>query len=92
MNNYLKFILFVIVLMPQFAFAQAGQGVLGGVVTDPVFKNIIDICLLFRAGYEVYSFVMNFNPSDVMKGILKVAAYIFFAFNWIWVLEITGLV
>ena len=90
--NYL--ILFVVLIMPSYAFAQQGSGVdfLNKLVSNSTFKKTIDMGLILLAGYQWFMYLNGFKPEGAFKDIIIPAAITFFAFNWVRVLSWVGLV
>lgn len=94
MYSYLNiFLILGIILLPEIALAGNTQTQnFQRFVTEGVFKNVIDLGLLFLAAFQWFLYWNSFSPEKAFKDIIVPAVITFLAFNWVWMLEIVGLV
>lgn len=91
-NLSFMFVFFVALVMPEIVFAgNSAQQNFQEFVTNGVFKNIIDLGLLFLAAFQWFLYVNGFRPENAFKDIIVPAVITFMAFNWVDVLGWVGL-
>lgn len=80
----------ITVLMPEIALAQgtnAQKTNFASLLSNPLFKNAIDIGLLLLAGWRWFNYFSDFQPDSAFKNIIVPAVITFLAFQWLDVLR-----
>lgn len=89
----MRLIILILLFSIDIAFAgNSAQTNFQEFVTNGVFKSVIDLGLLFLAGFQWFLYWNSFNPSNAFKEILVPAVITFIAFNWVAVLGWVGLI
>jgi hypothetical protein len=75
--------------IPEVALAQnnAQKTNFSSLLSNPLFKNAIDIGLLIFAGWKWFNYFSDFNPDSAFKSIVVPAVITFLAFQWLDVLR-----